>query len=191
MKVAAFCGSGRKDGNTFLLLKAVLEPLARAGAETELIELARNEIRGCMACYVCYVEKNGTCVLKKDIVNDCISRMAAADVILLGSPAYFSDVSSEMKALIDRSGTVSKANGDMFQRKIGAAVAATGRCGGLHAIDTMHHFFLACQMIIVGSDHWSIGIGPDPGDVLDDATAMDSMRRLGDNILWLCSRHKS
>ena len=51
MKVAAFCGSGRKQGNTALLLRAVLEPLAKAGAETELVELAGIEIRGCMGCY--------------------------------------------------------------------------------------------------------------------------------------------
>ena len=129
MKVVAFCGSARKAGNTNLLLKAVLKPLAEAGAETELVELARSEIRGCIACYVCFLEKNGTCILKKDMVNDCIAKMSAADAILLGSPTYFSDVSSEMKALIDRCGMVSQANGDMFKRKLGAAVVAAGRGG--------------------------------------------------------------
>lgn len=191
MKVVAFCGSGRKQGNTVLLLNAVLEPLTGAGAETELIELAGNEIRGCMACYVCYLERNGTCVLKKDIVNDCIAKMAAADAVLLGSPAYFTDVSSEMKALIDRSGMVSQANGGMYRRKLGAAVVAVGRAGAIHAFDTMNHFFLASQMIVVGSDSWNIGIGPEKGEVMDDEEGMKTMRQLGENMVWLLEKMKN
>jgi len=188
MKIAAFCGSARRDSNTSLLLQAVLAPLSEAGAETELIELAKNEIRGCMACYVCYVEKDRTCVLKKDIVNDCITKMAAADVILLGSPAYTTDVSSEMKALIDRASTVSKANGYLFRRKIGAAVAAVGRSGATHALDTMNHFFMTQQMIIVGSNDLNIGIGPEIGEVVDDEYGMNTMRQLGENIVWLLEK---
>lgn len=190
MKVVAFCGSARKEGNTDLLLRAVLEPLSAAGAETELVELAKSEIRGCMACYVCFIEKNGTCVLKKDIVNDCIAKMATADAILLGSPTYFTDVSSEMKALIDRSGMVSQANGDMFKRKLGAAVVATGRAGAIHAFDTMNHFFLTAQMIVVGSNYWNIGIGPEKGEVVDDEEGMKTMRQLGENMAWLLNKMK-
>jgi multimeric flavodoxin WrbA len=191
MKVVAFCGSGRKESNTALLLQAVLKPLAEAGADTETIELAGNEIRGCQACYVCFMEKDGTCVLKKDIVNNCIAKMAAADAILLGSPAYFSDVSSEMKALIDRSGMVSQANGDLYRRKIGAAVVAVGRAGAIHAFDTMNHFFLAGQMIVVGSNSWNIGIGPEKGEVVDDVEGMKTMHQLGENIAWLLKKLKT
>lgn len=185
MKIVAFCGSGRKQGNTYLLLQGVLATLADAGAETELIELAGNEIRGCMSCYVCFVEKNGTCVLKKDVVNDCIAKMAAADAILLGSPSYFGDVTSEMKALIDRCGMVSQANGHMFQRKIGAAVVAVRRSGAVHTLDTMNHFFLLSKMIIVGSESWNVGIGPEIGEVVDDEEGMRNMVLLGENMLWL------
>ncbi len=188
MKVAAFCGSGRKEGNTALLLRAVLEPLAKAGAETELVELAGSEIRGCMGCYSCFLEKNGTCVLKKDILNDCIAKMAGADAILLGSPAYFGDVSSEMKALIDRSGMVSQANGHMFRRKVGAAVVAVRRSGAVHALDTMNHFFLLGQMILVGSNSWNVGIGPEKGEVVDDLEGMATMHLLGENIAWLLDK---
>lgn len=188
MKVVAFNGSARKQGNTALLLQAVLAPLAAAGAETELVELAGSEIRGCMSCYVCYMEKNGTCVLKKDIVNDCLSKMVAADAILLGSPTYFADVSSEMKALIDRCGMVSKANGDLLQRKLGASVVAVRRAGAIHTFDTMNHFFLIGQMIVVGSSYWNIGIGPEMGEVAEDAEGMATMRRLGENIAWLLKK---
>ncbi len=188
MKVTAFCGSGRKEGNTAMLLRAVLEPLAKAGAETELVELAGSEIRGCMSCYSCFLEKNRTCVLKKDIVNDCIAKMAGADGILLGSPAYFGDVSSEMKALIDRSGMVSQANGHMFRRKVGAAVVAVRRSGAVHALDTMNYFFLLGQMILVGSNSWNVGIGPEKGEVVDDLEGMATMHLLGQNMAWLLDK---
>ena len=191
MKVVAFCGSGRKESNTKILLEAVIKPLADAGADTEIIELAGNEIRGCMACYVCYLEKDGTCVLKKDMVNSCIAKMAEADAILLGSPAYFTDVPSEMKALIDRSGMVSQANGGLYKRKIGAAVVAMARSGGIHAFDTMNHFFLASQMIVVGSNSWNIGIGPEKGEVVDDEEGMKTMRQLGENMAWLLKKIKT
>ena len=191
MKIVAFCGSARKEGNTALLLNAVLAPLARAGAETELIELAGSEIRGCMACYVCFLEKNGTCVLKKDMINDCIAKMSAADAIILGSPTYFADVSSEMKAFIDRCGMVGKANGDMYRRKLGAAVVAVRRAGAIHAFDTMNHFFLINQMIIVGSSYWNIGIGPEKGEVVEDEEGMKTMHQLGENMAWLLQKIKA
>ncbi len=190
MKIVAFCGSARKQGNTYLLQKAVLATLAEAGAETELVELAGSEIRGCMSCFVCFMEKNGTCVLKKDVVNDCIAKMAAADAILLGSPVYFGDVTSEMKALIDRCGMVSQANGHLLQRKIGAAVVAVRRSGAVHTLDTMNHFFLLSKMIIVGSDSWNVGIGPEKGEVVDDEEGMKNMRQLGENMVWLLKKMK-
>ena len=173
-----------------MLQQAVLGPLNDVGAESEIIELAGSEIRGCMSCFVCFIEKNGTCVLKKDIVNDCIAKMATADAILLGSPAYFGDVTSEMKALIDRCGMVSQANGHLFQRKIGAAVVAVRRSGAVHSLDTMNHFFLLSKMIIVGSDSWNVGIAPEKGEVVDDEEGMKNMRQLGENMVWLLEKMK-
>ena len=86
MKVVAFNGSARKQGNTALLLREVLAPLGRkTGAETELIELAGNELRECMSCYVCYLEKSVPASLK-DIVNDCLRKKGTAEVILPDSP---------------------------------------------------------------------------------------------------------
>ena len=166
MKVVAFCASARKDGNTKLLLETVLEPLRQSGAETELVELAGSNLKGCMACFVCIKKKDGSCVIKDDMLNECVEKMARADAIILGSPTYFADVSTEMKALIDRSGMVGRANGDLYKRKIGAAVVAVRRAGAIHAFDTMNHFFQIGQMIIVGSSYWNIGIGREKGEVL-------------------------
>jgi len=190
MKVVAFNGSARKKGNTTLLLETVLQPLAQAGAETELVELAGTNPRGCRACYVCFKEKDGTCVVKDDIINDCIAKMVQADAVILGSPTYFADVSSEMKALIDRCGMVSRANGDLYRRKLGAAVVAARRAGAIHAFDSMNHFFLIGQMIVVGSSYWNIGHGREKGDVSGDEEGMKTMRQLGENMAWLLTKLK-
>jgi multimeric flavodoxin WrbA len=191
MKVVAISGSPRKQGNTDELLRTVLQPFTEAGADTELVELAGHTIRGCTACYICFHKKNGKCVLAKDPVNDCIARMMAADVILLGSPNYFSDVTSEMKALMDRCGMVSRANGDLFRRKLGAAVVASGRAGAMHALNTMNHFFLINQMFIIGSNSWNIGIGREIGDLADDEEGIRTMRQLGENMVWTLKKLKA
>ena len=191
MEVIAFCGSARRKGNTALLLNTVLEPLAEAGAKTELVELAGSEIRGCTACMVCFKEQDGTCAVKKDMLNECVDKMRRADAVILGSPTYFADVSTEMKALIDRSGMVGRANDHLYKRKIGASVVAVRRAGGIHAFDTMNHFFLISQMIIVGSSYWNIGIGRDKGEVAEDQEGMETMKQLGENMAWLLKKIKA
>ena len=188
MRVIAINGSPRKQGNTDLLLRTVLEPFTKAGADIEFVELAGHAIRGCTACYLCFHKQNGKCVLTKDLVNECITKMVAADVILLGSPNYFTDVTSEMKALIDRCGMVSRANGNLFRRKLGAAVVASGRAGAIHAFDTMNHFFLINQMIISGSTYLNIGLGKEMGEVVDDQDGLEAMRQLGENMLWVLKK---
>lgn len=100
-----------------------------------------------------------------DFLNECIAKIDAADGILLGSPTYFTDVSTAMKALIDRAGMVAKANEDMFRRKVGAAVVAVRRAGAIHAFDSLNHFFLFGQMIVPGANYGNIGIGLDRSDV--------------------------
>ena len=188
MKAVAFCGSARKNGNTALLLNTVLEPLRASGVETELVELAGRDISGCKACMGCFKEKDQRCVFDNDIVNECIEKMIAADVILLGSPTYFANVSSEMKALIDRSGLVSRANGNMLKRKLGAGVVAVRRAGAIHAFDSLNHFFLIGEMIVVGSSYWNIGIGREKGEVAGDEEGMGGMKALGENIGWLLKK---
>ncbi len=191
MKVVAFCGSARKEGNTELLLNTVLAELAAAGIETELVQLAGQELRGCIACYECFKKKDGYCAfsaVKKDKINDYLDKMKGADAILLGSPTYFADVSAEMKALMDRCGMVSRANGDMFKRKLGAAVVAARRAGAIHVFDTLNHFFLIGQMIVVGSNYWNIGMGREKEEVAKDEEGMQTMRVLGQNMAWLLNK---
>jgi multimeric flavodoxin WrbA len=120
--------------------------------------------------------------------NAYIEKMEQADGILLGSPTYVTDVSPEIKALIDRASLVSKANGSIFRRKVGAAVVAVRRAGAIHAFDTLNHFFLINEMIVPGSSYWNIGVGREIGDVERDEEGIQTMKILGQNMAWLLKK---
>ncbi len=188
MKVVAFNGSARKDGNTAILIKHAFSALEAEGIETEMVQMAGKTIRGCTACGQCFKNKNQRCVIDNDIANECIEKMVAADGMILASPTYFADVSTEMKALIDRAGFVAKANDDMFGRKIGAAVVAVRRGGAIHVFDTINHFFLLSQMVIPGSIYWNMGFGLNKGEVEQDEEGLKTMQILGQNMAWLLKK---
>ena len=188
MKVVAFNGSARKDGNTAILIRTVLERLEKDSIETELIQLAGQTLRGCTACTLCRKNQDGLCAVTDDAMNEYITKMRAADGIILGSPVYFTDVTAEMKALIDRAGYVARGNNHFFKRKVGAAVVAVRRAGSLHTFDTLNHFFTISQMIVPGSDYWNMGLGGKKGDVAEDEEELETMRILGDNMAWLMEK---
>jgi multimeric flavodoxin WrbA len=189
MKVAAFSGSGRRNGNTWLLLQAVLEELQAEGIDTELIQLAeRGPIQGCIACYKCMENKNMKCAIETDPFNGYFEKISKAEGLLLGSPVYFSDITAGMKALIERCGYVSRANGNVLRRKVGAGVVAVRRAGSNHAFASLNYLFLISEMIIPGSSYWNMGIGRNPGDVKNDAEGISTMKTLGNNMAWLLKR---
>jgi multimeric flavodoxin WrbA len=188
MKVVAINGSARRGGNTALLIETAFGPLRAAGIECELVELGAKDVRGCTACRMCFEKKDGQCHGRNDFGNEVIDRLAGADAIILGSPTYFADVTSEMKAVIDRVGYVAMANGGMHVRKLGAAVVAARRGGAIHVFDTINHFFLVSQMIVVGSSYWNVGIAREKGEVAGDEEALRTMTRLGENMAWLLGK---
>ena len=185
MKVVAFNGSGRKDGNTLILLRTVLEELEKEGIETELIQMAGRPIQGCTACHKCMDRKNMQCSIDNDPFNEYFARISAADGLLLGSPVYFSDITAGMKALIERAGFVSRANGGILKRKVGAGVLAVRRAGSNHSLASLNYLFLISEMIIPGSSYWNMGIGRQPGEVRNDTEGLQTMKTLGVNMAWL------
>ena len=188
MKVVGFNGSARKDGNTARLIRTVFAELEKEGIETELFQLAKKKVGGCTACYTCFEKTDKQCHGRKDPINECIEKMIEAEGIILASPTYFADISPELKALIDRAGTVAKANDDLLKRKIGAAVVAVRRAGSIHAFDSINHFFFISQMIVPGSSYWNMGIGRDKGDVEGDQEGVQIMKTLGKNMAWLLKK---
>ncbi len=189
MKIVAFNGSARKDGNTAMLVQTLSKELEKKGIKTEFVQLAGKKMHGCTACMKCMEKKNRRCVID-DFANVCIKKMDGADGIILASPTYFSDVTAEMKALIDRSGFVAMANDHMFRRKVGAAVVAARRGGAIHTFDTINHFFFISQMVVPGSNYWNVGIGLAPGDVEKDEEGLATMKVLGENMAWVMKKLK-
>ncbi len=191
MKVVAFNGSPRKEGNTRILLETVCEELEKEGIQTEIIQIGGKPVHGCTACMKCFEKKDNRCVIDNDFVNECIRKMIEADGIIIGTPTYFTDVSVEVKALIDRAGFVAIANGGKFHRKVGAAVVAVRRAGATHAYDTINHLFGISGMFTVGSTYWNLGMGLSPGDVRNDAEGLETMRNLAQNMAWFLKKTSS
>ena len=188
MKVIGINGSGRKDGNTAIIIKKVFSVLEKEGIETELIQLAGKPVRGCTACLACFKNKDKRCAIDNDMINHCIEKMIDADGIILGSPTYFADVTAGMKALIECAGFVSTANGGLFKHKAGAAVVAVRRGGAIHTFDSINHFFQYNQMFMIGSVYWNMVHGLAAGEVEKDAEGMANMVNLGDNMVFLLKK---
>lgn len=185
MKVVAFNGSPRKDGNTAILIRHVLHELETQGIATETVQLSEKELHGCISCYRCIENKDQRCAVKDDAANEYIEKMLAAEGILLGSPVYFIDVTPGLKALIDRTGYVARANGRMFRNKVGAAVAAVRRLGAIHTLDTMDHFLFTNEMVLVGR---GAGFGLAKGEVEKDAEGIQQVKTLGQRMGWLLKK---
>lgn len=188
MKVVAFNGSPHRKGNTSILINEVFKTLQNEGIETEMVQLGNKLVHGCTACGKCKEVQNGKCHIKNDHLNYCIEKMIEADGIIIGSPVYFADVTTEVKALIDVAGYVIRANGHLLKRKVGTGVIAVRRGGALHAFESLNNFFLINQMVVPGSTYWNFAFGRNPGDVLDDKEGMQTMYTLGENMVWLLKK---
>jgi multimeric flavodoxin WrbA len=188
MRVLAVNGSPRLNGNTRKALEIVLGELKAAGIEGEIINICEKDIHGCKACGACGRNKDKRCIRTDDDVNAYIEKMCAADGIILGSPTYFGNMTAQMKAFIDRAGFVGRANGDLYKRKVAAAVAINRRAGALEAFNSMNDFFLIGQMIVVGSTYWNVGTALKPGEISEDVEGVKTMKDLGQNMAWLLKK---
>lgn len=99
MKVLGIVGSVRAKGNTCLLVREALEAAEGMGAESRLVMLGDYGIEGCRGCEGCRVSRN--CVIDDDM-QKLYPLLIQADGIIMGSPAYFYNVTSQMKAFIER-----------------------------------------------------------------------------------------
>ena len=181
----ASTGGFWRRGNTTLLMGYLLREVEKEGIETELVQLSAKSIHGCIACYKCFENKDQRCAVKNDAANEYIEKMTTAQGIVLGSPSYFQDVTAETKALIDRAGFVGLANGRMYKNKVGASLSCFRRTGGMHAIETMNHFFFSNELIIAGR---ALSVARDKGDVEKDEEGIRLAQTLGQKIAWLLKK---
>ena len=191
MKVIGVNGSPRKNGNTDYIMKVVFDSLKAEGIETEIVQIGGQIVRGCKACDSCKQRKDGKCIIADDGLNELLAKLKDADGILLGSPTYFSDITPEMKAFMDRSGRLSSANGGFFTRKAGAAVTAVRRGGAAHSLDSMNHWLHIQQTYMVGSSYWNMVYCREIGEAAKDEEGIKTMKTLGQNMAYLLQRLKS
>jgi multimeric flavodoxin WrbA len=185
MKVVAFNGSPNKEGNTWHALKMVTAALELEGIETEIVHVGNKVIRGCIACGQCFKNRDEKCVLPGDEVNGWIQKMKAADGIILGSPVHFSAIAGTMKSFLDRAFYVTSVNDSMLRHKVGAAVVAVRRSGGLPTFDQLNNFLNYAEMLLPTSNYWNVIHGRSPGEVSQDTEGVQIMRVLGRNMAWL------
>jgi multimeric flavodoxin WrbA len=104
MNVIAVNGSPRKDWNTATLLKHALEGAESVGGRTKLVHLYGLTYKGCTSCFSCKRRGNtrdGLCAMRDDL-QDELAAALETDVLLLGSPIYFGDVTGEMRSFLER-----------------------------------------------------------------------------------------
>lgn len=188
MKVIAFNGSPHPQGNTAHALRIVLQELESANIGTETIQLGGEKIFGCLGCRKCAQLKNKHCIRTDDNLNYYIDKMLDAKGIIIGSPVYTSNVTTEVKALIDRCTFVGKANDFMFRGKVGAPVVVATKAGGTFAYAAISFMFGISQMAAVGSIHWNLALGKMPGDILKDEEGVRTFQVLGQNMAWLLKK---
>nr|WP_312578361.1 flavodoxin family protein [Sedimentibacter sp.] len=181
-KILAFNGSPHTEGNTYLAVKIVTDELNKNGIETETVQLGGQNIKPCLGCRKCIELKNKSCIIKNDAVNDLILKMEASDGFIIGSPVYTSNVTSEVKAFIDRVNFVGKANDSMFRGKIGAPVVVATKTGANFAYAAINFMFGISEMITIGSTYWNCVFGQMPGDILNDKGGIESLKKLGNNM---------
>ena len=185
MKVIAFNGSPRKEGNTYHALKAVCEQLEAQGIETEIVWTGGQDIKNCRACNMCARNRDEKCVLQGDSVNEWIQKMKEADGILLGAPVHYAGMAAGFKAFLDRAFYVCGNNGGLLRHKVGAAITAVRRTGGIAAVDSMYHYLNYSEMLLPTSNYWNVTHGTKPGDTVQDGEGMQIMDVLGSNMAWL------
>ncbi|GAA0126881.1 MULTISPECIES: flavodoxin family protein [Clostridium] len=183
MKVVAFNGSPKKEGNTYNAIRMVAEELENEGIEVEIVHVGNKIIRGCLACNACAKNKNGKCIIDNDEVNEFIQKMKEADGIILGSPVHYSGIAGTMKSFLDRAFYV--ANDGALRHKVGASVVAVRRSGGVATFNQLNNYINYAEMLMPSTNYWNVIHGAMPGEVSKDEEGKQIMRVLGKNMAWL------
>ena len=187
MKVIGINGSPRKNGNTAAMIRSLFSVLEEKGIDCEFYQLGGKPVSGCTACDWCKRNPVGRCKIDDDRINECISKMAEADAVVIGSPTYFSTLTTETKALIDRGGRICRAQG-LLKRKPGVALSPARRAGSMNVFQAINSFFLIQEMIVPGSSYWNMSLAQAEGDFENDAEGIGTMNTLGENLVWLLEK---
>jgi multimeric flavodoxin WrbA len=188
VKVTGVCGSPRPGGNSEQLLDLALETIKAEGIDVEKITLAGKEILPCKACLECRKEKDGRCHGRDDDLARMLPGLYEADGLLLATPVYFGAAPAEMTAFVDRVGYVSRGNGGLLNRKVGAPIVVARRAGQNFTVAQLNYFFLINSMIVPGAAYWPVAFGAAKGEALNDGEGVKTIIDLAKNVSWLLKK---
>ena len=181
MKVLLINGSPRPTGNTRLALEEVAATLAQEGIESEIINLGKQAVQGCIACGMC--GRKGRCTFN-DALYERVFRAVkdGIDGLVVGSPVYYGGPNGSLCALLDR---VFYSLGADLQFKPGASVVVCRRGGASAAFDRLNKYFTMMNMPLVSSQYWNMVYGQTPGQAAADEEGLQTMRTLARNMAWM------
>lgn len=178
-------GSPKPLGNTAQLLGLCAEAIRAEGVEAEVGTLAGMNVRSCVACGQCATLKR--CAID-DGLNAVIDKIRDAAGFIVGAPVYFGTARADLMAALQRIGFVSRSTDQFLTRKVGGPIAVARRGGHTATIQELLMFYLINDMIVPGSTYWNIVFGRAPGEALQDAEGVATIRRFGQNAAWLVKR---
>ncbi|MBQ4637233.1 MAG: flavodoxin family protein [Clostridia bacterium] len=181
MKIIAFNGSPKRNGNTYHALKIACNELEAQGFETEIVCVGERDIPGCKACGGC---TDGKCVFGDEWFKEMTQKAIEADGIILGSPVYYASINGTMKAFLDRL-FFQRGMKNKLRHKVGGAVSICRRAGSVSTFDHLNHYFTISEIIVAPSTYWNIGIGMGPGDFTLDREGVSTMVNMAKNMAWL------
>ncbi|HEY0196601.1 MAG TPA: flavodoxin family protein [Methanobacterium sp.] len=190
VKVIGIIGSPRRGSNTEIYVKKALESVENLGAETEIINLGKAEIEPCIGCDIC--KNTGECAIYDDMV-EITRKLQEAQGIIIGSPVYFGNVTSQTKIFMDRSRPL-RIDFKLKDKVAGAISVGASRNGGQETtITAIHQFLLIQDTIVVGDGaplghYGGAGVSGAAGDASDDAVGLETSSNLGKRVAELAMR---
>lgn len=179
MRVLLVNGSPHADGCTFTALQEIAGTFDKEGIETEVFQLGKKPISGCIACFKC--RETGCCVMQ-DKVNEFLDKAKEADGFIFGSPVHFAAAGGAITSFMDRA--FFAPDRSIYYLKPAAAVVSARRGGNTAAFDQLNKYFTICQMPVISSTYWNMVHGWQPSDVLQDLEGLQTMRILARNMAW-------
>ncbi len=181
MKVLLINGSPNENGCTYTALCEAAGALEQEGIETEIFQMGKQPVRGCIGCGGCARKGDGRCVFGDDAVNRALEKAETADGYIIGSPVYFASANGSLIAMLDRMFYAGKC----FSYKPAAAVVSARRAGTTASLDEIGKYFSIRNMPVVSSKYWTMVHGNTPEEVRQDLEGMQNMRVLGRNMAWM------
>ena len=179
MKALLICGSPNKEGCTYTALSEIEKVLNKHNIETEIYQIGKKPVSGCMACRACF--KTGRCAVNDD-VNVIADRLDEFDAVIIGSPVYYAAAHGTLTAFLDR---LFYSAGRKMAGKVGAAIVSCRRGGASAAFDQLNKYFGISNMVVATSQYWNQVHGGNADEVVQDGEGMQTMRTLGENVAWL------